>query len=213
MPTPLESLPQEGTTRRIISDQDEIASACLRHGKIWAVQTATLSPAGSIPLHTVVQWWRIEPDGALDAFGRIGDPAGSTWLGFPSIAVNADDEALVGYSLFSGGHFASAGYSISTGCSGDAALSEIRSLKDGEAAYIRTDGSGNNRWGDLSETVVDPDGRTLWTLQEYAAATAGGESRWGTWWGGFSADPSSRRDGACVAPVSPGRPARVTRTR
>jgi hypothetical protein len=209
MPAPLESLPQAGTTRRIISDQDEIASACLRHGKIWAVQTATLPPAGSIPLHTVVQWWRIAPDGALDAFGRIGDDAGSTWLGFPSIAVNADDGALIGYSLFSTGRFASAGYSISTGCGGDAALAEIHLLKDGEAAYIRPDGSGSNRWGDLSETVVDPDGRTLWTLQEYAAAAVGGKSRWGTWWGGFAPAEGSRPD-ACVAPVTGNPPRPVT---
>jgi hypothetical protein len=209
MPAPLESLPQAGTTRRIISDQDEIASACLRHGKIWAVQTATVPAAGPAPLHTVVQWWRVTTAGAVDGFGRIEDPTGSIWLGFPSIAVNADDGALIGYSLFSARRFASAGYSISTVCGGDAALSEVHLLKDGEGTYIRPDGSGNNRWGDLSETVVDPDGLRLWTLQEYAGALSAGASRWGTWWGGFAPAEGSRSD-ACVAPVTGNPPRPVT---
>jgi hypothetical protein len=208
MPAPLESLPQAGTSRRIISDQDEIASACLRHGKIWAVQTATIPAEGSVPLHTVVQWWRITPDGALDAFGRIGDPGGSAWLGFPSIAVDANDRPLIGYSLFSSGRFASAGFSIRSKCGGDSTLSDVHVLKDGEAPYVRPDGGGNNRWGDLSETVVDPDGERLWTLQEYAAALENGESRWGTWWGGFGPGGVGLREGACVAPVvaNPPRP-------
>ena len=197
-PSPLESLPQAGSTRKIVSDQDEIASACVRNGRLWAVQTVTIPATASAPLHTEIQWWRIGSDGALGAFGRIGDAAGAAWLGFPSIAVNADDEALIGYSLFSGDAFASAGYSVRAGCGGDAALSEIRVLKNGEAPYERLDGGGRNRWGDLSQTVVDPDGVRLWTLQEYAAAADGGESRWGTWWGGF--DPAGARAGACVAP-------------
>lgn len=206
MPARLESLPQAGTSRRIISDQDEISSASLRNGKIWAVQTATIPPAASIPVHTVVQWWRITPDGGLEAFGRIGDPAGATWLGFPSIAVNSEGEALIGYSLFSAGRFASAGFSIRSKCGGDPALSDIHVLKDGEAPYVRPDGGGNNRWGDLSQTVADPDGRRLWTLQEYAGTPEAGQSRWGTWWGGFE-PPADARGGACIHPVPKSSPA------
>jgi hypothetical protein len=209
MPSPPESLPQAGTSRRIISDQDEIASACLRHGKIWAVQTATIPPAASIGVHTVVQWWRITPDGAADAFGRIGDPTGEIWLGFPSIAVNEADEPLIGYSLFAADRFASAGFSIRSKCGGDPTLSDIHVLKDGEAPYIRPDGGGYNRWGDLSETVVDPDGVDLWTLQEYAAAQDGGNSRWGTWWGEVS-PAAGGRDEACIAPVPAPSPTRST---
>jgi hypothetical protein len=209
MPAPLESLPQAGTTRRIISDQDEIASACLRSGKIWAVQTATIPAAGPAPAHTVVQWWRITTAGGLDGFGRIEDPTGATWLGFPSIAVNAEGHVLIGYSIFSAERFAAAGYSVRAGCGGDAALSEVHLLKAGEAPYVRPDGAGNNRWGDLSETVVDPDGSRLWTLQEYAAAPDAGSSRWGTWWGGVAPDEGAR-SGACVAPVVENPPRPVT---
>jgi hypothetical protein len=209
MPAPLESLPQAGTSRRIISDQDEISSACLRLGKIWGVQTATIPAAASIPVHTVVQWWRITPDGALDAFGRIGDPAGETWLGFPSIAVNAAGDPLIGYSLFSAGRFASAGFSIRSSCGGDPTLSDIHFLKNGEAPYVRPDAGGSNRWGDLSETAADPDGLRLWTLQEYAATQDGGQSRWGTWWGELS-PAAGGRDEACISPLRAPSPAPST---
>jgi len=209
-PSPLESLPQAGSTRRIVSDQDEFSSVCVRHAKIWAVQTATIPASAAAPLHTAVQWWRITREGALDGFGRIEDAAGSTWLAFPSIAVNAEDQVLIGYSVFSGNAFASAGYSVSTECGGDAALSAFHVLKTGEAPYERLDGAGHNRWGDLSQTVVDPDGARLWTLQEFAASAGAGGSRWGTWWGGF-AESAGARAGVCVAVPAAADPAAVGR--
>ena len=117
--------------------------------------------------------------------------------------MNADGQAVIGYSIFSGDAFASAGYSVRTGCGGDAALATIHLLKAGEAPYERPDGGGRNRWGDLSQTVADPDGRRIWTLQEYAAASVGGQSRWGTWWGGFAPAEGASRESACIAPSKP----------
>ncbi len=197
-PTPLESLPQAGSARRIVSDQDEFSSVVERNGVVWAVQTATIPPSAAAPLHTAVQWWRITREGSVDGFGRIEDPAGSTWLAFPSIAVSSAGEVLIGYSVFSGGAFAAAGYSLRSRCGGDASLSAIHVLKEGEAPYERPDGGGRNRWGDLSQTAADPDGLRLWTLQEYAASPDGGASRWGTWWGEF-APADDPRSGACIA--------------
>ena len=206
-PSPIESLPQSGSMRRIVSDQDEFSSVCVRNGMLWAVQTATVPASAAAPIHTAIQWWRIARDGGLDGFGRIEDASGSSWLAFPSIAVNARDQVVIGYSLFSAGAFASAGYSLRSGCGGDSALSAIHVLKDGEAPYERLDGGGHNRWGDLSETAADPDGLRLWTLQEYAASPAGNGSRWGTWWGEFAPSPDAR-GGACVAISGPAGPVR-----
>ncbi|MGB8647832.1 MAG: hypothetical protein WCF84_21540 [Anaerolineae bacterium] len=40
----------------------------------------------------------------------------------------------------------------------------------GVNSYTLTDGAGQNRWGDFSQTVVDPnDDQTIWTFQEYAS--------------------------------------------
>ena len=133
MPAPLESLPQSGTTRRIISDRDEIASACVRHGRSGLSRrrrfrrrerrrsTPSSSGGGSCGRRRV------------DAFGRIGDSTGETWLGFPASRSTTTTRALIGYSLFPPVGSLRHGYSIRSGCGGDRALSEIHVLKDGEA--------------------------------------------------------------------------------
>jgi hypothetical protein len=52
-------------------------------------------------------------------------------------------------------------------------------IEAGKASYFKDLGTGDNRWGDYSSTVVDPlDDLSLWTLQEYAATN----NNWGTWW-------------------------------
>ncbi len=211
-PNPFDALPQKGTTRRITASQDDVASACLRNGTIWAAQTATIPAAGSVPEHSVVQWWRVTTAGALSGFGRIGDASGQTWLAYPSVAVNARNQVVVGYSIFSPQAYPSAGYSIRTAGGCDGQLARIHTLETGLGVYVKPDSGGLNRWGDLSETVVDPqDDLSIWTIQEYAAAPLQGASRWGTWWGGFSPAGSGRED-ACIAPAPEQTPAEL-RTR
>jgi hypothetical protein len=145
--------------------------------------------------------------GTLSAFGRIEDRAGATWLAYPSIAVNARDQVLIGYSIFSANVFPSAGYSLRLAAGCDGSLADVHTLHGGEAPYVRTDASGLNRWGDLTETAVDPsDDLSMWTIQEYAAPQQLGASRWGTWWGGVSPAPATRA-GACVSPIEAKPPA------
>jgi hypothetical protein len=200
-PIPFDSSPQSGTSVKITSPQADVASACLRHGMIWAVHAVTV-PAGAVPLHTAVQWWRLTTAGGRAGFGRIEDAAGATWLGYPSVAVNARDQVLIGYSMFSAGSFGSAGYSLRVSADCDAQLSEIHPLRNGDAPYVRRDVGGLNRWGDLTETVVDPSDDTgIWTVQEYAAPPVDGQGRWGTWWGGFTPAAMGRAL-ACVTPTT-----------
>jgi hypothetical protein len=75
-------------------------------------------------------------------------------------------------------------------------------LKAGEASYFKDFGSGRNRWGDYSATVVDPlNDQDMWTLQEYAASPKGSSDQWGTWWGMVSlAQPP---DGVLEITVNP----------
>jgi hypothetical protein len=60
----------------------------------------------------------------------------------------------------------------------------VLTFKAGEATYFKTFSGSRNRWGDYSNTVVDPANDTdFWTIQEYAATPPGdGFDRWGTWW-------------------------------
>jgi hypothetical protein len=40
----------------------------------------------------------------------------------------------------------------------------------------------SSRWGDYSNTSLDPDGNTIWTIQEYAETRfSNGHNAYGTW--------------------------------
>jgi len=125
-----------------------------------------------------VQWWQIGTDGTILQRGRIDDPTGNLFYGYPSIAVNQNNDALIGYTRFSASNYPSAYFSYRAGGDPTNTLQSEVLLKAGEAAYERSD-----RWGDHSSTVVDPSNDTdFWTIQEYAASPLKSISRWGTWW-------------------------------
>ena len=171
--------PQLGTSSKIDVGNATIQNLLYRNGSLWCAHTVFL-PAGS-PTRSSVQWWQINPTGlAVQQRGRIDDASGNLFYGFPSIAVNTDNDVLIGYSRFAANQFASAGYAFRT--AGDAinSLRDDTVLKAGAASYNVLDDIGRNRWGDYSGTSVDPsNGKEFWTLQEYTAAT----NSWSTWWG------------------------------
>ena len=164
---------------------------------IWASQTIFL-PSGS-PTHAAAQWWQVDAgtssSSTLIQQGRVEDPTATTSNGgkhfaYPSIAVNKFGDMLIGYSRFSSSSFASAAYSYRQ--AGDPANTtrDDVTLRAGLAYYEETFGRGVNRWGDFSNTVIDPLSDTdLWTIQEYAKNLVGTPSpgtdtgQWGTWWG------------------------------
>jgi hypothetical protein len=176
--------PQSGTAQKIQNGDDRLMNLVYRNGYLWTAQNVFL-PSGN-PARTAAQWWQFSPDGTVIQFGRVDDPTGTVFYAYPTIAVNRQNDVLLGYSTFSANQFASAGYSLRS--AGDTA-STLRSstlLKAGQAAYFKTFGGVGNRWGDYSNTVVDPaNDLDFWTIQEYAASPKfpNNDDRWGTWWG------------------------------
>jgi hypothetical protein len=120
--------------------------------------------------------------------GREFDPAAINPKSYfyPSIAVNGQGYLVMGFSGSSATQYVSA-YATARLASDPAGKLQAPSLlKAGEGAYSLTFGAGLNRWGDYSYTSVDPaDDKTIWTIQEYAAAPGSfvgdSTSRWGTW--------------------------------
>jgi outer membrane protein assembly factor BamB len=162
-----------------------------RNGALWAAQTVFPT---SGPPRAAVQWWKFQTNGTILQQARIDDPIGAVFYAYPSIAVNANDDALVGYSRFSATQFASANYSFRTG---NDALSTLQSdflVKAGQGPYEKYFGSPDNRWGDYSNASVDPvNDRDLWTIQEYAGTPVGSppdSGRWGTWWARVASTPT-----------------------
>jgi PKD repeat protein len=171
-------LPQLGSPELINSVDSRMEKVIYRNGKIWAVHHIFL-PVGN-PQRTAVQWWELDTDGTVLQRGRIDDTTNLFSFAFPTIAVNNNEDVLIGYSVFSSTQYASAGYSFKAYYDEDNTMRNYFQFKDGENPYYKTYGGGRNRWGDYSATCVDPvNGYDFWTLQEYAASP---ENKWGTWW-------------------------------
>jgi hypothetical protein len=184
----LPGAPQLGNDNTIDTSDPRLLNVVYRNGSLWTVHTVQ-SPGTT---KTEVAWYRIDPGaGAILAQGRISDP--TRWYYYPSIGVNQDNVAAIGFSGSSPTEYAGAYYTVLRPPYGGA--DPVSLLKAGEAPYYKTGqtmgipgGGTDNRWGDYSATVVDPtDNVTFWTLQEYAQTPdpVSGASRWGTWWGKF----------------------------
>lgn len=165
-------------------------NAVYRNGSIWFVHSVSL-PAAS-PNHQAVQWWQLSPQGLVQQRGVVEDLTSGVSYGAPSIAVNANNDTLIGYSAFSATTYPSGGYSFRSAAD---PLNETRLpviYKPGEIAYRQS-----IRWGDYSSTVVDPvNDVDMWTIQEYAtpSTVTTGASNWNVWWAKVSPPIST----ACV---------------
>jgi hypothetical protein len=178
--------PQLGSTRHIDTADDRLDWTVYRNGSLWTAQTIFLPSTGT-PNRCSVQSWQIDTAagdlGGIQQRGRIDDPAAALFFAYPSIGVNRENDAMVGYSRFSAAQYAGAGFSWRMATDAPSTLRADTVLKAGEGPYFKDLGSGDNRWGDFSSTVVDPlHDLSLWTLQEYASSN----SNWGTWWGELS---------------------------
>ncbi|MFY9607365.1 MAG: C25 family cysteine peptidase [Blastocatellia bacterium] len=162
-----------------------------RDSSIWYPQTVGI-PAGGLT-HTAAQWTQLDTSGNVLQGGRVEDPTatatnGGKWYAYPSIAVNAADDVLLGFSEFSSAQFGSAGYTYRDHLDSLGTMRDPAIFKAGEDCYSKDFSTGRNRWGDYSHTMVDPTGDSnFWTIQEYAKLQAppsldGSTSKWGTWW-------------------------------
>jgi hypothetical protein len=189
--------PQLGSTQKINNGDSVIQDVVYRSGSLWCTQTIFL-PASS-PTRSAIQWWQLAASGSILQRDRIEDTTGNLFYGFPSIAVNQNNDVLIGYSRFSSSQYASANYSFRAAADPPNTLRDEVLLKAGEAPYYKISGSTRNKWGDVGSTVVDPVNDTdFWTVQEYAAAPAGGSDRWGTWWGRVTPTGSQSASGDVV---------------
>ena len=193
--------PQPNACPEIETNDTRLLNAVLRKGRIW-----TTHHVWDDSPKTEVRWYEVDPWAAVawpgappEQQGRVCDDT-SLWCYFPSIAVNKDGCMALGFSGSNATTFGSAYYTARFPTDPLNWEQPVSLLKAGEAPYVRIGAaSGKNRWGDYSNTVVDPrDGHTFWTVQEYAEDFKGepdctvspvaNGGAWGTWWGSFQCD-------------------------
>jgi len=172
----------QATVANLISNGDNrVQNAVFRNGSLWCTQTVFL-PSGGSPTRSAVQWWELEPTaGTVLQNEKIQDTSGVNFFAYPTLAINAYDDLLVGYSSFSSSQFASCNYSIRLNTDPLSTTQSSVQYKAGLAKYNKVF-STSNRWGDYSSTCIDPDDFSIWTIQEYAEMPSGGSDRWGTEW-------------------------------
>jgi hypothetical protein len=184
---------QPPETRLIAGNDARISSAIMMNGKIWAVHHIAFpaGATGAAVTHVDAQYWQL--DGAAATLGtvmqrgRTGAVAGQfRW--FASIAVNKIEDVIVGYSISDATTmWPSAGYSTRQAGTPANTLDDPRVYHAGEARYWKDFGSGRTRWGDYSQSHLDPSDNSLWTIEQYASTPAGAippdnNSRYGVWW-------------------------------
>lgn len=207
--------PQKGSSGLIDGGDTRMGKTIVRNGSLWATQTIFL-PASS-PTRSSVQYWQINPSTLkVTQLGRLDDATGANRFAFPSIAVTASNDVLIGCSRFGSAIFASAAYAYRNHADALNTLRSFFTYKAGGNSYFKTFGGSRNRWGDYSATCIDYTDGTFWTLQEYAMPTA---NMWGTWWANVGAATfafaNTNTNAAVNAPgtfhISPN-PARATAT-
>lgn len=176
-------LPQRDSPTLISAGDSRIQNLVYQGGTLWCAQTVFLP--SSNPTRSAAQWWQLSTSGTVIQFGRVEDPNNVRYYAYPSIAVNRNGDALIGYSSFSGTQYPSASYSFRFATDPANSMRSEIVYKAGEAPYTKLDSIiGQNLWGRYSATVLDPlNNLDLWTVQEYAALPVANIDRWGTWWG------------------------------
>ncbi|MGA7838024.1 MAG: T9SS type A sorting domain-containing protein [Ignavibacteriaceae bacterium] len=185
--------PQLGTSTTIDAGDSRLMSAVWRNSTLWACNTVN-PPSGTDANQATAHWYKINTSStpSLSDQGNIGgeDIAAGTYTYYPSISVNSSNAIVVSFSASAPTKYAGAYAAgrLSTDVAGS--IQSSLTIQAGQDYYIRTFGSGRNRWGDFSSSSVDPsDDLTFYVFNEYAM-TRGTEltgstddGRWATLFG------------------------------
>ncbi len=161
---------QPGGPNTIDSGDTRFGGNVVRQGNFyWSVNTIT--SAG----HEVLRWYRIDAaTGTLAESGLIGDGDVLHDYYYGSIAVNANGDAVIGYTR-SGpsevpGTYASIG-KFNGSSTSFGSPTELMAGAAGAKYNLHFGSDPRVRWGDYSQTTIDPsDPFSIWTIQEFVTS-------------------------------------------
>lgn len=170
---------QNGTTDQIYLGNTKLTGASMINGHIFTSHTVYLPV--TTPTRAVAQYWDFTVSTlAVNQQGRVEDKNNVKMYGYPSIAVNSNNDILLGYNTYTPTTYPSASYSYRNGADVAGKLRKGKTYKKGRASYFEGGSAGlTYYWGSYSSTSVDPSDGSFWTVQEYAEKPA---NKWGTWW-------------------------------
>ncbi|MCH9028532.1 MAG: T9SS type A sorting domain-containing protein [Bacteroidetes bacterium] len=186
---PLVDAPQSGSSTGIEVNDRRTLHAVWRNNSLW--MTTTITPnSGSDIGQTTAHWVQLNTttlgSTTLTDQGNVGgeDIASGTFTFFPSIAVNINEDVIIGFSasastIFPGAYYAGRFVGDPAGTVNPSVV-----VRAGLDTYVRIF-SERNRWGDYTGASVDPnDDKSFWVFNEYALTRGSGtppdDGRWGT---------------------------------
>jgi hypothetical protein len=174
--------PARGSTTNLDTGDDRLFAAAIHRNKItgavtlWTahhfeVNTSCVGTSGGG--RNGARWYEIGSvtgTPALVQSGTLCDSAATNPRGYiyPSVMMSGQGHMALGATYAAANAFAGivvAGR-LRTDATGSTQAATVAQTGGGSYTVL---GSGRNRWGDFSQTVVDPnDDQTMWTFQEYA---------------------------------------------
>jgi hypothetical protein len=167
-------VPQPGTVAVLDTQGDKIMTPLIYQNRsgtesLWADQTVFLTYHGP----TAVRWYQFDVTGGTFPATPVQQQDWSNgndglWRWMPSIAVDANGNVAIGYSVSSQSIFPGIRYA------GRLATDPLNDLSQGEAIMANGEASQTffeGRWGDYTMTTIDPaDGLSFWHTNEYYAS-------------------------------------------
>jgi hypothetical protein len=179
-------VPAQGSSKGLDALDDRLYEAMIGRDEdgalsLWTAHNIEVNASGagtSSGDRDAARWYQLGNLGGTPSLiqsGTLFDPASSNprYFWIPSIAMNGQGHASLNASTAGSGRFA--GIASSAHLASDA-LGTTEAFKEVQAgvSYGNTDSPAPSRWGDYSQTVVDPtDNQTFWTFQEYAFGNFG----------------------------------------
>ncbi len=189
--------PQLGTTTLIATNDRRCLNAAWRNNRLY-VSTTLVPPSGPDVGQATAHWFNVNTTTlaslVLADQGNIGgeDIATGTYTYFPWIAVDPSDNLGIGFcasapTIYAGAYFTGRFSSDPAGTNRGSGV-----LRAGVDYYIRTFGSGSNRWGDFTGASIDPSDGSFWFFNQYAMTRgtplsgSSDSGRWATAFGNLS---------------------------
>lgn len=208
-------VPAQGTSTSLDALDDRLFEAMLARDpsgalSLWTAHnievnsSGVASPSGGRDGSRWYQLGTLSTTPSLTQSGTLFDSAASSprYFWIPSIAANGQGHASLNTSTAGSGRFAEVASSGRLDSDPLGATEAFDITQTSSSTYNL--GSGTvKRWGDYSQTVVDPtDNMTFWTFQEYANAT----DSWGVRVIQLKAPPPATPSAASPSNIPPGQP-------
>jgi len=176
-----ENVPAQGSAHRLDALDDRLFEAMVardRNGdlSLWTAHNIEVNSSGVASTsgnRDGARWYQLglSPPTLIQS-GTLFDPAASNprYFWIPTIAMNGQGHASLNSSAAGNGRFAEVASTAHLASDATGTTEPFDITQTSSSAY--NVGDNPERWGDYSQTVVDPtDNMTFWTFQEYTHNT------------------------------------------